>query len=328
MAAVRLTLIAFVLAFSALAVASPLAGPQPSPQDRLIAFARWDGIYVIRADGGGERALWRGGPAAGVSRLAWSPDGRRLAFSNRRNELWVIDADGSRPVRMVTAAEISAKVILGPLTWLPGGRRIGFTAIHAWSAGEKAREWDIYAVDPDGTGAKRLSKTPRVYEFDVDWSPAGDRIAVTDMAGMFAHLRVMTTGGTIRGTANPGSGWEIAMPDWSPDGRRLAFIEWPNFVDGSGSLNDAEIWVTTPNGRWRRLTWNRVADSNPVWSPDGRRIAFVRGRDPGSMLYLPAARCGSAEIYVMNADGGGVTRLTHDDAEETSPAWQPVGGTG
>lgn len=290
---------------------------------RLIAFTRADGIYVIRADGSGERPLRRGGATVGVARLAWSPDGRTLAFSNRRNELWAMDADGSDPVRLVTAADISAKVILGPLTWLPGSRRIAFTAIHQWSAGEQAREWDIYVVDADGTDAQRLSKTPRLYEFDVDWSPVGDRIAVTDMYGTL-HLRVVTTGGRILSTANPGWGWEIAMPDWSPDGRRLAFIEWPNRSDGSGTLDDAEIWVTTPSGRWRRLTWNRVADSNPAWSPDGRKIAFLRGRDPGLLLYLPPAKRGAAELYVMNADGTGSRRLTHDDTEEGSPAWQPV----
>ena len=48
-----------------------------------------------------------------------------------------------------------------------------------------------------------------------------------------------------------------------------------------------------------RLTNNYALDSCPIWSPDGRRIAFRSERD------------GNGEIYVMNADGSGVTRLTH-----------------
>ena len=62
-----------------------------------------------------------------------------------------------------------------------------------------------------------------------------------------------------------------------------------------------------------RLTFNDAFDASPVWSPDGRRIAFTSDRD------------GRSEVYVMNADGSGVTRLTHNDAVDSSPAWSPDG---
>jgi TolB protein len=56
-------------------------------------------------------------------------------------------------------------------------------------------------------------------------------------------------------------------------------------------------------------------DGSPAWSPDGTRIAFYSERD------------GNAEIYVMNADGSGVTRLTNTSADEGYPAWSPDGRT-
>jgi Tol biopolymer transport system component len=56
-------------------------------------------------------------------------------------------------------------------------------------------------------------------------------------------------------------------------------------------------------------------DGSPAWSPDGRRIAFYSERD------------GNAEIYVMSADGTGVTRLTNTKADEGYPAWSPDGRT-
>ena len=62
-----------------------------------------------------------------------------------------------------------------------------------------------------------------------------------------------------------------------------------------------------------RLTVHDAFDASPVWSPDGRRIAFDSKRD------------GNWEVYVMNADGTGVTRLTFNDAVDGSPSWSPDG---
>jgi len=62
-----------------------------------------------------------------------------------------------------------------------------------------------------------------------------------------------------------------------------------------------------------RLTRTEANDTSPVWSPDGRRIAFVSDRD------------GNREIYVMNADGNEQINLTHNSAEDWTPTWSPDG---
>ena len=56
------------------------------------------------------------------------------------------------------------------------------------------------------------------------------------------------------------------------------------------------------------------ADRAPAWSPDGTRIAFVSDRDGG----FP-------ELYLMNADGSGVTRLTNNAFVDGNPSWAPDG---
>ena len=69
----------------------------------------------------------------------------------------------------------------------------------------------------------------------------------------------------------------------------------------------AALVLARSQGDWK--------DGSPAWSPDGTRLAFYSERD------------GNAEIYVMNADGSGVTRLTNTKADEGYPAWSPDGRT-
>ena len=101
------------------------------------------------------------------------------------------------------------------------------------------------------------------------------------------------------------------QPARSPDGRRVAF---ESERDG-----DWEIYAVNADGSdLTRLTNNDAHDYQPVWSPDGRRIAFISERD-GDRLRVPR----NQEIYVMNADGSDVTRLTNNDAEDVQPTWSP-----
>jgi Tol biopolymer transport system component len=70
----------------------------------------------------------------------------------------------------------------------------------------------------------------------------------------------------------------------------------------------------------RRVTHNRVPDNRPTWSPDGRRIAFVRF---DVCNVCPAERPGDGEILVINADGTRAIRLTHNGLGEGSPGSRP-----
>jgi Tol biopolymer transport system component len=71
-----------------------------------------------------------------------------------------------------------------------------------------------------------------------------------------------------------------------------------------------EIYTVTREGaRPTRLTFNTTVDSQPVWSPGGKQIAFVSFLD------------GDADIFLMNADGKDQKRLTNNSAQDTYPAW-------
>jgi TolB protein len=125
--------------------------------------------------------------------------------------------------------------------------------------------------------------------------------------------------GLRRLTQNAGLGGAA----WSPDGRKLVFVERPQRSGAAcrpaGRCHD-EIYVINTDGTGlRRLTRNAVSDGGPVWSPDGRRIAFTRDRDPQTV-----------NIYVMNADGTGQRRLTPNIRRRPwielawSPDWKKI----
>ena len=77
---------------------------------------------------------------------------------------------------------------------------------------------------------------------------------------------------------------------------------------------DLDIYTIHPYGSGlTNLTNDTEGDATPVWSPDGRYIAFVSNRD------------GNENIYVMNADGSNLTRLTDDPASDNTPVWSPDG---
>lgn len=115
---------------------------------------------------------------------------------------------------------------------------------------------------------------------------------------------------------------------WAPDHTRLLL-----FASGSNRQSlfpdSNEIFVTAPNGaRLINLTNNPAYDYSANWSPDGSRIAFVSDRDSGNSEYSF-----NSEIYLMNADGTGVARLTTmdpdlvraDNRANYDPHWSPDG---
>jgi TolB protein len=92
---------------------------------------------------------------------------------------------------------------------------------------------------------------------------------------------------------------------WSPDGSRLLLVS-------SRAGDDIDIFSLNPNsGSLQLLTEDEGLDERPSWSPDGQRIAFTSDRD------------GDIHVYVMNADGSDVRRVTFAAGRNTDPAWQP-----
>jgi len=169
---------------------------------------------------------------------------------------------------------------------------------------------DIWSMRADGTHVRRLTSSP-VMEFDPTWSPDGSRIAYRHWPhdGM-SRIFVMKADGSDQRNLTRKDSWG---PDWSPDGRRIVF----NSVGGTGAL-DVYGYVVAPGGSGlRRISRHYV--EYPAWSPDGSRIAFM-APEPGATGSNP-----DYNIFVMDADGSHVRRLTTAPGEDGWPAWSPDG---
>ena len=186
--------------------------------------------------------------------------------------------------------------------WSPDGRDIAFLR------GTNSHN-DVWVVRPDGTGLRNVTKQKAAYGF-LAWTPDGSAItAFRYVLPNYAPTRLVTISpdGTHRSSRWSAPDTAFA-PAWSPSGDVIAFSDTQDGLgvrvagpSGTGSTQLAGLPPTAnPQGRL-----------GPAWSPDGTAIAFGGA---GGIL---------GDIYIMNSDGTGLSRLS-SDGQAGPPAWRPT----
>jgi Tol biopolymer transport system component len=280
----------------------PAAGGAGAPARiaAVVSSPQGSNVVLLGADATGLHVV-TSGPAGEAENPAWSPDGSKLAFDSQGNAstqgLYVVDADGSSLRRLTSTIAVSP-------AWSTDGSRLAYRT-----------GGDIWVIDADGS-AQRAVATDQGQQVGIpEWQPHGSLILYerTTSNGIDVRLVDADAGGPRTLVSTHG----FAVPQWSPDGKRVAYA-------------DGRVEVATLTGDVRAVS-DVLATAAVAWSPDGRTIAFD-GRRPFTTMPSRFGPPTMASIYVAHVDGTGTQRLTgplrdqwEDGAADRSPVWWPDG---
>ena len=274
-----------------------------------LAYTGSQHLYVVHPDGSGLRQLTSGPQNDGSA--FWSHDGTKIYFTRDT---------GAPPYQYVMNADGSG---LEGLPSFPPGEG------DDWSpdAGQKALpaylptpqdsldqdQLDLYVMNADSTDLRRIVDLRAAWNCtqfhdcpdvaSVAWSPTGEWIAYsTYMTGRgcaaYASLGIVSPDGTQQRTLIPDAASAAA---WSPDGRLLAYSDG----DKSCVPHPYDLAVIGLNeGNPRSLVDGDASSTinfDPAWTPDGSHIVFSRA---------PVGHPDSSEIFIVNANGSGLRRVT------------------
>jgi len=239
-------------------------------------------------------------------------------------EIYLMNGDGTNPRRLTENAYFDAFPALSP-----DGRRIVFESNRLRATGEPFNTSDLFVMNTDGT-----AQTPLTRGSSATWSPDGKSIAFhASASGKGQPIKpdpgaatndndifVLNVDDFLKNGTRPENITNNPAaidddPDWSPDGKQIAFTSHA-VTDNPVNSSTAEIYLINSDGTGKptRLTNNSEEERAPAWSPDGKRIVFSCRRGGPDF-----------EICVMNANGTGQVQLTDNDVPDLTSSWSPDG---
>jgi dipeptidyl aminopeptidase/acylaminoacyl peptidase len=246
----------------------------------------------------------------------WSPDGKRIAFlgsKDKESGIWIITLAQRQP-RLVAPVQTTNFFITyagESFCWSPDSRRIAFI-----SATEETRAVDVQSVARPSTSRAAGTDDPRV----IDRIQYKSRTSLSDRAR--THVWVVDIDASLAGDEAAirqltfGSFYDHALT-WNPRGDEVAFLS--NHEAEPDAVNNSDIFAVDMNGRVRQITETKGCEYEPMWSPDGRLIAYTATTRDVTTIDSVAE---DTHVWVMDANGRTARELTAaQDRRARSPRW-------
>ena len=291
----------------------------------IVILALFAGVAfaLSRSSGGVPPATQSTSPSVGPV----SPNGAIVYVST--------DPNGNHSLWSITSAGSQTRLTSGPNDLEPAVNPAGDTVAFSRAEGKNGAEGSgLYTVPIGGGQVSRILDAPW-FATDPTWSPNGTKIAFSS-GGSVVGVNMPGRAFGIYVMSADGSGLPVLLfarqtglavaghPSWSPNGFKLVF-EATNAALSNPPNFDLYVINADGTGSARNITNSPESETNPAWSPDGRRIAFsVQPATAPRVMAKPPNRGNIATIAV---DGSGRVLLTDLTTLDVDPAWSPDGSS-
>ncbi len=306
-----------VITFDDLISCGRVSDPQISPDGKTVAFVvTWQlkeenkstsNIYLVSVTGGDTRQLTNA--KGGNNSPRWMPDGKTIAFISTRDggsQIWTISVDGGEAMKVSHIATEASGLIVSP-----DGKWFAFSSdVYPDCLDEDCNAKRLEAVEKNKVKAKIFTTLP--YRVWNSWKD-----------GKRSHLFVMPSNGGKTTDVTPGEydtppidlggNWDYTF---SPDSKEIAFTRNPDTLIAVSTNNEIYI-VPMTGGTPKNISNNPANDSQPLYSPDGKYIAYRMMRRAG----FEADR---RELVLYERVSGKLVNLTEKfDYSVNNVIWSP-----
>jgi Tol biopolymer transport system component len=297
-AVVAIAVVAVLTAGSAAAKPRGFNGEIVTNSDNLVTGE--EQVYTVDPDGTDQQLAYNNSEVG-----QWSPDGRRIPLFLQPGPELLFDVDTHATTDLGLPGDLYPDLLLFCGVWSPDGARL---ACEGFGQTDPSLNGVYTLRASDGGDLQRVTYDPNGDDAPSDYSPNGNRLVITRANETTYELdTVKLDGSGMKRITSEGMDFNFGNGNWSPQGNQIVFSAhvpngdyhssvWVVHFDGTGLR---QLPIAGPCG-------GAFADPttygcfNPVWSPDGSKIAFGRNQDDGQR-----------DLYTVNADGSGLFQVTN-----------------